>query len=73
MDLLGALCLLIVVLVVVRPILQERRERKLAEQLARLDDPAAAGAFVDRAVCEAWEEAGLFRNLKRFVWPFLFR
>jgi hypothetical protein len=65
--------LLIVVLLVVHPRIQERRERELAERLARLHEKGAVDAAVDRAMAETRGESSTLRTLRRFVWPFLFR
>jgi hypothetical protein len=68
-----ALIGLIIFLLVAYPMIQEQRERKLAERLERLHDPNAAAALVDAATAESASGVRTLGWLKRWFWPRLFR
>lgn len=55
---------LIVLLVVVYPRIQERREAEAAERMEKLRDPAAASAEIDRLMATSRHEADFFSRLR---------
>lgn len=63
----AASVLLIVVLLGVRPAIQRRRERALAERLMKTRDPIEALITVDTAIEANKEEGRFFHKLRGFT------
>lgn len=57
---------IIVLLVVVYPWLQERREQKIAEKLKNLHDSGEVNALIDSAISESRREGDFLRSISRY-------
>ncbi|MBC8141647.1 MAG: hypothetical protein H7Y38_09435 [Armatimonadetes bacterium] len=57
---------IIVLLLVVYPWLQDRREEKLAEKLRNLHDEGEANALMDSAISESRREGDFLRSISRY-------
>lgn len=70
--LLGAsLLFIIIVLLALRPWMQQRRERAIAEELKKVHDPTEAGIIMDGLINTTRQESDWIEKLSRF-W-FFFR
>lgn len=65
-----ALLFLVFVILVVRPLVQKRRENELAEKLKNIHHPAEAAALLDGAMQANKDERDFFTRLRNsyFFW-----
>jgi len=66
LALVGALVLLIVV--IAYPYIQDQRERAIAKRLENVHDPAVAASMLDEARQVSQQETGFFQKILRYFW-----
>jgi|GEM_PF-5709828 len=73
MYILVLLLFLILLLLVVRPWLQSRREREMAERLKKVHDPTEASVMMDGLIYNTREESRWIERLSRWFSFFNFK